>query len=117
MCASILPGTAGAFAAATMDDPLLTVASGFPFALVLAGGGFIWWSLRTRFPADADVQSDVLEALSEREALPLRIICRRASLDPATTASALEHLRQTGRAVRWYDRHAEQQELVYRKVA
>jgi hypothetical protein len=98
-----------------LDDPLLSVAAVFPVALALVGGGFVWWAARTRFPAD--VESDVLEALSEREALPLRVICHRASLDPTTAASALEHLRQTGRAVRWYDRHTEDQELVYRKVA
>jgi hypothetical protein len=99
-----------------LDDPLLSVAAVFPFALALVGGGFIWWAARTRFPADADVQSEVLEALSEREALPLRVICRRASLDPTTAAEALEHLRKTGRAVRWYDREAEQ-DIVYRRVA
>jgi hypothetical protein len=99
-----------------LDDPLLGVAAVFPFALALVGGGFIWWAARTRFPADADVQSDVLEALSENEALPLRVICRRAAIDPTTAASALEHLRQTGRAVRWYDREAEQ-DIVYRRVA
>ena len=102
---------------AVLDDPLLSVAAVFPLALALVGGGFVWWAARTRFPADADVESDVLEALSEREALPLRVICHRASLDPTTAASALEHLRQTGRAVRWYDRRAEEQEVVYRKVA
>ena len=98
-----------------LDDPLLTVATVFPFALALVGGGFIWWAARTRFPAD--VEADVLQALSEREALPLRVICHRASVDPRTAASALEHLRQTGRAVRWYDHQAEPEEVVYRKVA
>jgi hypothetical protein len=102
-------------ASAVLDDPLLTVAAVFPFALALVGGGFVWWAARTRFPAD--VEAEVLEALSEREPLPLRVICHRASLDPGTAASALEHLRQTGRAVRWYDRQADEQELVYRKVA
>jgi hypothetical protein len=97
-----------------MDDPLLAVASLFPFALALVGGGFVWWTARTRLPAD--VEADVLEALSEQEALPLPVICHRASLDPTTVASALEHLRQTGRAVRWYDRDAEQ-DIVYRRVA
>ena len=97
-----------------MDDPLLTVATLFPFALALAGGGFIWWSLRMRFPSE--VEAEVLDALSEREPLPLRVVCRRASLDPTTVAEALEHLRQTGRAVRWYDRDAEQ-DIVYRRVA
>ena len=98
-----------------LDDPLLTVATVFPFALALVGGGLIWWTQRTRFPAD--VESDVLEALSEHEPRPLRVICSRASLDARTAASALEHLRQTGRAVRWYDRASDPEELVYRKLA
>lgn len=97
-----------------MDDPLLTVATVFPFALALAGGGFIWWAARMRCPAE--VESDVLDALSEREPLPLRVICSRTSIDPSTAESALEHLRRTGRAVRWYDREAEQ-DIVYRRVA
>jgi hypothetical protein len=102
-----------------MDDPLLTVATVFPLLLMGVGFGFIWWTSRIRFPAE--VESDVLEALSEREALPVRTICRRAPLaelgvDPTTVESALEHLRQTGRAVRWYDRDAEE-DIVYRRVA
>jgi hypothetical protein len=102
-----------------VDDPLLTLAPAFPLLLLVIGGGFIWWTSRMRFPAE--VESDVLEALSEREALPLRVICRRVGgqgegVDPRTVASALEHLRQTGRAVRWYDGEAEQ-DIVYRRVA
>jgi hypothetical protein len=101
------------------SDPLLTIASAFPLVLAGAGLGFIWWTARTRFPAE--LEGEVLEALSEREALPLRTICSRAplagrSVDPTTVASALEHLRQTGRAVRWYAPDADQ-EVVYRRVA
>jgi hypothetical protein len=97
-----------------VDDPLLTIAAVFPFVLACVGAGFVWWAAHTRLPAD--VESEVLAALSNSEALPVLVICRRARVaDPTTVESALEHLRQTGRAVRWVSR--EPRETVYRRVA
>jgi hypothetical protein len=97
-------------------DPLLAIATLFPMLLGAAGIGFICYSCHDRTPAD--VEADVLAALSEREALPIALICRRPPLagqavDPNVVHLTLEHLRRTRRAVRWYE--AEQQ-AIYRRV-
>jgi hypothetical protein len=102
-----------------MDDPLFSFAAIFPFLLAVCGLGFIWYSSRLRTPAD--VEADVLAALSEHDALPLATICRRPPLagqplDPDVVHFTLEHLRLKGRAVRW--RAAEHQhQVVYRRIA
>ena len=100
-----------------MDDPLLTLATLFPIVLSAVGAGFIIHGFVV--PAPADVESDVLAALSREEALPLSRICQRAPLkdqriNPEVVHFALEHLRRTGKAVRWY---ADDAEVVYRRVA
>jgi hypothetical protein len=100
-----------------MDDPLFALAAIFPLLIAAAGVGFILHGFLV--PTAADVESDVLEALSHDEALPLMSICARAPLkgqriNPEVVHFALEHLRRTGRAVRWY---AEDEEVVYRRVA
>jgi hypothetical protein len=86
-------------------DVLLTLATAFPFVLIAIGLGFVWSTSRVRLPAD--LEADVLAALSDLEALPVSAICRRPPLaesepDPATVRFVLEHLRRSGRAVRWY---------------
>jgi hypothetical protein len=104
------------------DDLLLTVATVFPCALAAIGLGFVWWVSRASLPAD--LEADVLAALSDLEALPVGEICRRPPLaesgvDPATVRFVLEHLRRSGRAVRWYaatDARG-QRHPMYRRVA
>jgi hypothetical protein len=104
-----------------MDDPLLAIAAVFPLALAGVGLGFTWYSWRT--PTPADVESDVLAALSVSEALPIALICRRPPLagtrvHPDVVRFTLEHLRRSGRAVRWYAGDLDQtREAVYRRVA
>jgi hypothetical protein len=101
-----------------MDDLLFTFATFFPFLLALCGVGFIWYSSRLRTPAD--MEADVLAALSEHDALPVSLICKRPPLagqplDPDVVHFTLEHLRRQGRLVRWYaDQH---EQVVYRRIA
>jgi hypothetical protein len=100
-----------------MDDPLFTVAGVFPLLIGAVGIGFVIHGFLARSPAD--VESDVLAALSAHEALPIRHICARPPLrhqrvDPSVVHFALERLRRTGRAVRWY---TDDDEVVYRRVA
>jgi hypothetical protein len=109
------------------DDPLVGAATFFPVAFVAVGLGFLWWAAHGRLPAE--LESDVLEALSAAEALPVAQICDRPPLagqplHPETVSYALEHLRRTGRAVRWYARPVDQEdvdtderEALYRRVA
>ena len=98
-----------------LDDPLFAAAALFPFLLLAAGLGFVVYALRMRLPAE--VESDVLAALSTREARPIAQICaqpRLVGVDQQVVHFALDHLRRTGRAVRWY---ADDDEAVYRRVA
>lgn len=100
-----------------MDDPLLLVASLFQVALIGAGIAFVCSANRMRTPAD--LEADVLAALPHDEALSVVRVCERAPLasqavDREVVSSTLEHLRRTGRAVRWYQ---PDREAVYRRVA
>jgi hypothetical protein len=100
-----------------MDDPLFAVAGLFPLMMGAIGIGFVIHGFMA--PTTADVESDVLAALSAHEALPIGRICARPPLrsqrlDPAVVHFTLEHLRRTGRAVRWY---TDDDEVVYRRVA
>jgi hypothetical protein len=99
-----------------MDDLLTIVAALFPPVLAVLGVGYIWYASRIRTPAD--VEQDVLAALSERDALPIAVICNRPPLagqpvDPAVVHFTLEHLRRRGRLVRW----ADGDQTVYRRIA
>ena len=97
------------------SDPLYVIAGLFPFVLTAIGLGFVLYAAKTRTPAD--VESDVLAALSTHEALPIARVCERPPLneiDRDVVHFALEHLRRAGRAVRWY---ADDDEVVYRRVA
>jgi hypothetical protein len=102
-----------------MDDLLFVIAALFPPLLAAVGVGFIWYVGRIRTPAD--VEQDVLAAVSERDALPIAVICERPPLagqpvDPRVVHFTLEHLRRSGRLVRWYSREHEDQ-AVYRRIA
>src|SRR6185503_20864807 len=102
-----------------MDDLLLEFASLFPLLLAAVGIGFIFYVNHMRTPAE--VEQDVLAAVSEHDALPITMICQRPplagqSLDPSLVHFTLEQLRRRGRLVRWYSReHADQ--AVYRRIA
>jgi hypothetical protein len=102
-----------------MDDLLLLIAALFPPVLAVIGVGYIWYASRIRTPAD--VEADVLAALSERDALPIKMICNRPPLagqplDPSVVHFTLEHLRRKGRLVRWYSSDHDD-EVVYRRIA
>jgi hypothetical protein len=91
-----------------------------PFVLAAVGILLIGWLLRTRLPAE--ITTEVLDSLSETEALPAATICTRAPLsslhiDPRTVARVLDELCRDGRVVRWYDGAAGEAGLaVYRRV-
>ncbi len=100
-------------------DVLAVIAALFPPLLAVAGIGFIWYAGRMRTPAD--VEQDVLAALSSKDALPVKLICQRPPLagqpvDPAVVHFTLEHLRRSGRLVRFYSRE-HQDQAVYRRIA
>ena len=98
-----------------VDDPLLVVATLFPLLLLVTGLGFVVHALRMHLPAE--VEAHVLEALSTHEARPIARICAQPALngvDAQVVHFALDHLRRTGRAVRWY---GDDDEAVYRRVA
>jgi hypothetical protein len=105
-----------------MDELLVGVAfRAMPFVFAAIGMVLIGWLLRTRLPSE--ITTEVLDALSETEALPASAICQRAPLaafriDPRTVAHVLDELCREGRVVRWYD-YADDREsrmAVYRRV-
>jgi hypothetical protein len=104
-----------------MDDHLVgLVLRSLPFAIFGGGLLVVGWLLRTRLASE--IENEVLEALSETEALPPSVIRQRAPLaslqvDVNTLLVALENLRREGRVVRWYDRdgHGPAQP-VYRRI-
>src|SRR5215216_4767531 len=100
-----------------MDDLVFFIAALCPPLLAAFGVGFIWHLGRIRTPAD--VAQDVLAAVSDRDALPIQLICERPPLagqplDPRVVRFTLEHLRRNGRLVRSYSREHEDQ-AVYRR--
>ena len=100
-------------------DPLAVILPLFPPLLAAVGVGFIWYAMRMRTPAD--VEQDVLAALSSKDALPIKLICQRPplagqTLDQAVVHFTLEHLRRSGRLVRFYS-HEHQDQAVYRRIA
>jgi|SRR5215831_1423197 hypothetical protein len=102
-----------------MDDLLFFLAAFFPPLLAATGVGFVWHVARMRTPAD--VEQDVLAAVSERDALPIALICKRPPLagrplDPRVVHFTLEQLRREGRLVRWYS-HEHEDQAVYRRIA
>jgi hypothetical protein len=88
------------------DDPLLMALRYAPIVFVIVGLGLVMWLQRQRLPQEW--QPDVLDALSETEALPPTAIRDRPplahqDLDLRTLESVLEVLCHTGQAVRWYE--------------
>jgi hypothetical protein len=94
------------------QDVLLFILRYAPLLFVIAGALVLWWLTRQRFPAD--VQPQVLAALSETEALPVRILRERLDIDLATLEKVLDDLRLAGLVVRWYEPGGS---LVYRKIS
>jgi hypothetical protein len=93
-----------------------------PIVFVIAGIGLVMWLSRQRMPHEW--QSDVLEALSDTEALPPTAIRDRAplahqDLDLHTLESVLDALCTQGQAVRWYQPAADdgRPRPVYRRIA
>jgi hypothetical protein len=108
------------------DDPLLMALRYAPILFVVVGLGLVLWLQRQRLPHEW--QPDVLDALSETEALPPTAIRDRPplahqDLDLRTLESVLEVLCHTGQAVRWYEEVAATpdgppfRQPVYRRVA
>jgi hypothetical protein len=90
-----------------MDDHVIgLVLRTFPFVIIGGGMLMVGWLLRTRLASE--IETEVLAALSDTEALPVSVIRQRAPLaglqvDINTLRVALENLCRDGRVVRWYD--------------
>jgi hypothetical protein len=89
-----------------MDDPVLAMLRYAPIVFVVLGVGFVVWLARQRLPFE--LQPDILEALSDTEALPAAAIRQRPPLayqdvDIKTLAAVLERLSNDGLVVRWYE--------------
>ena len=104
-----------------MDDQGVgLVLRAFPFVIIGAGMLLVGWLLRTRLPSE--IESEVLAALSDTEALPISVIRQRAPLaslqvDLHTVSVVLENLRREGLVARWYDPSARTPaEPVYRRI-
>lgn len=101
------------------DDGVWLFVRYAPMAFVIAGGLVVWWMSRQRLPHE--IQADVLEALSETEALPSRAIRERPPLDhqdidPRMLESILDGLCSDGLAVRWYEGFDDERRAVYRRI-
>ena len=88
------------------NDPLLLVVRYAPIVFVVAGIALVLWLQRQRLPHEW--QPDVLDALSETEALPSAAIRDRPplahqELDLRTLETVLDHLCKNGQAIRWYE--------------
>ena len=102
------------------DDLLMALLRYAPMLFVVAGVAVVVWLARQRLPGE--MQPDVLEALSETEALTPRVILERPPLayqnvDLKLLEIVLEHLCAAGQVVRWYEDRGTERELVYRRVA
>lgn len=104
------------------DDPLLAVLRYAPIVFVVLGVGFVVWLARQRLPFE--LQPDILEALSDTEALPATTILQRPPLayqnvDLKTLAAVLERMCNDGLVVRWYEDVAAAggRRAVYRRVS
>lgn len=101
------------------DDALLMMLRYAPIVFVVAGIGLVMWLSRQRMPHEW--QADVLEALSDTEALPSTVIRDRAplahqELDLRTLETVLETLCTSGQVVRWYEPGTSGPRPVYRKL-
>lgn len=101
------------------DDGVWVFVRYAPMAFVVAGGLVVWWMSRQRLPQE--IQPDVLEALSETEALPSNLIRQRPPLDhqdidPRLLETILERLCRDGLAVRWYEGVDTERQAVYRRI-
>ena len=102
------------------DDAFLIVVRYFPILFVVAGVLVVVWFSRQRLPHE--LESDVLAALSETEALTPMTIRQRPPLDYQDVdvrliERVLERLCMSGLAVRWYDTsNTSERCAVYRRV-
>lgn len=101
---------------AMSDDLFLAVVRYAPFVFVVVGLLTVAWL--ASHPSVAELQPNVLAALSETEALSAADICRRLPfdnqrLDTKLLAQVLDELCGAGLAVRWYQTNGQP---VYRRV-
>jgi hypothetical protein len=110
------------------NDLFLVVVRYAPLLFVIAGIVVVVWL--SRQPLPVDLRADVLEALSDIEALPARAIRQRPPLaylnvDLDTLDLVLQHLCKDGLVVRWYEavevptsggRARQDRQAVYRRV-
>jgi hypothetical protein len=104
------------------DDGFLSAVRFAPIFFAIVGVLVVIWQSRQRLPAE--LQPDVLAALSETEALSPATIRRRPPLDYQdvdlrTLETVLEHLCRAGLAVRWFevvDGAAGERQVVYRRI-
>ena len=101
------------------DDAFLALLRYAPLLFVFGGVAVVVWLARQRLPSE--IQPDVLEALSESEALSPRVIRERPPLahqniDLKLLETVLEHLCSGGQVVRWYETVGNERQVVYRRV-
>ena len=106
-------------------DALLVTARYAPIIFVAVGLGLVMWLSRQRMPHEW--RPDVLDALSETEALPSSLIRDRPPLahqnvDLHTLEQVLDGLCLSGEVVRWYepissDSGIPSRRAVYRRIA
>jgi hypothetical protein len=101
------------------DDAFLIVVRFVPILFVVAGVLVVVVLSRERLPAD--LEPDVLAALSDTEALPCSLIRERPPLahqevDLGVLEHILTQLCVSGRAVRWYEMHNAERRAVYRRI-
>lgn len=101
------------------DDGVWVFVRYAPMAFVVAGGLVVWWMSSQRLPHE--IQPDVLEALSDTEALPPSVIRDRPPLahqniDMHMLESILDHLCSDGLVVRWYEGFDAERQAVYRRI-
>jgi hypothetical protein len=101
------------------DDPFLAFVRYAPLVFVLGGVLTVFWLSRQRLPHE--IEPDVLEALSDTEALSSRAIRDRPPLahqdvDLRTLERILDEFCTTGRAVRWFEPAAARPVFVYRRI-
>jgi hypothetical protein len=101
------------------DDSFLAIVRYVPLLFVFGGLMTVWWLSRER--SSQDLQPDVLAAMSETEALPVRTIRSRPPLDRLdievdALVRVLDELCGAGLAARWYETIDAERLIVYRRI-